>query len=232
MCDPLVIAGLALTAGSAVVNSIAAGEDARARDSVLAAERIRQNQYDQETAALNAQSQDRFVDFEPQMEAKQQSLGDYLETRIADPNAAVPSALPSSSSGVVNQEREKRASEAQDFVDQQSGALAGLRSFGDLLGDISLLQGRDARQIGTVGGFKRGSQNVVPLELNQAAKAGDDMRLFADILGGVGSVATGYGIGGGSANVGTALTRMFGNATTDPIGMMPKFGDVQRLMVT
>lgn len=206
MCDPLIIAGLALTAGSAVVNTIAAGDDTRARDAVLAAERIRQNTFDQETAALNTQSQDRFVGFEPQMAEKATSLGDYLASRVGpstDPNASVPSVLPSSSSGVVNTERDKQTGEAQAFVDQQTGALAGLRSFGDLLGDISLKQGRDARQIGTVGGFKRGSQNVVPLELNEASKAGDNMRLFADILGGAGSATTSYGIGGGTGNLAT-----------------------------
>lgn len=202
MCDPVVLAGLALSAGSAVVNSMAATEDAKARDSVLASERIRQRGYDQETAALNNQSQDRFVGFEPQMEAKQQSLGDYLSSRVApDPNSAVPSALPSSSSGVVNQETEKQRGAAQGYVDQQTGAMADMRSFGDLLGEISLLQGRDAGQIGTVGGFKRGSQGVVPLELNQAATAGDGMRLFGDILGGAGSIATGYGIGGGTGQI-------------------------------
>lgn len=206
MCDPLVIAGLALSAGSAVANSVAATNDARARDSVLAAERIRQNTYDQEIQALNNQSQDRYVDFTPQMEGRAQTLGDYLATDVApDPNSAVPSALPSSSSSVVNQEIDKKRGEAQEFVNQQTGALADMRSFGDLLGDLSLLQGRDARTIGTIGGFKRGSQGIVPYELNEASKAGDDMRLFADLLGGAGTIATGYGIGGGSS----ALAGMF-----------------------
>lgn len=181
---------------------MAATEDAKARDSVLAAERIRQRGYDQETMALNNQSQERYVGFEPQMEAKEQSLGDYLASRVApDPNSSVPSALPSSSSGVVNQEIDKQRGDAQAFVDQQTGAMADMRSFGDLLSEISIGQARDAGQIGTVGGFKRGSQGVVPLELNHAATAGDDMRLFGDILGGAGSIATGYGIGGGTGQI-------------------------------
>lgn len=208
MCDPLVIAGLALSAGSAVVNSIAANADAKARDSVLAAERMRQQSYDREVDALNNQARDRYVGFVPQMEQTADNLGDYLSSRVGpseDVNA-VPSALPSSTSGVVNQERAKQTDEAQDYVDQQVGALASMRSFGDLLGDISLMQGRDARSVGTIGGFKRGSQNLVPIELNEAAKAGDNWRLFADILGGAGSAATSYGIGGGSGN----LASLFG----------------------
>lgn len=206
MCDPLVIAGLALTAGSVVVNSIAAGEDARARDSVLAAERIRQRGFDQQAAALNQQSQDRYVNFTPQMQDKSQQLGDYLSSRVGpDPNASVPSALPSSASGVVNQERDRQMHKAQQYVDQQAGAAGKLRSFGDLLGEISTLQGRDAGLIGAIGGFKRGSSNIVPLELNEAAKAGDNWRFLADILGGVGSVATGYGINGGSGSLGSVF---------------------------
>lgn len=136
------------------------------------------------------------------MEAKAATLGDYLGSKVApDHNSAAPSPLPSSSSAVVNQETDKQRAAAQGYVDQQSGALANMKSFGDLLGGISLLQGRDAAQIGTIGGFKRGSQGIVPLELNQAAKTGDDMRLLGDILAGAGQVATGYGIGGGTRNL-------------------------------
>lgn len=169
---------------------------------MLAAERIRQSGFDQQTAALNNQSQDRYVGFTPQMQERAATLGDVLNSRVApDPNSTAPSALPSSSSGVVNQEVGKQRGEAQAYVDQQTGALADMNSFGDLLGEISLMQGRDASQIGTIGGFKRGSQGIVPLELSEAAKAGDDQRLFADLLGGAGSIATGYGIGGGTAAI-------------------------------
>lgn len=188
---------------------------------------MRQNRFDTEAAILNDQSRDRFTEFEPQMEDRSQSLGDYLSTSVApDPNTEAPSPLPSSSSGVVVQEIDKQRGEAQDFVDQQTGALGDLRSFGDLLGDLSLLQGRDARQIGTIGGFKRGSQNVVPLELNEAQKAGDGSRLFADILGGVGSAATGYGISGGTANI----SSMFGPQA--PIPAPRPGGFVNSLQVT
>ncbi len=45
----------------------------------------------------------------------------------------------------------------------------------------------------------------MPLELNHAATAGDDMRLFGDILGGAGSIAPMYGIGGGTRT----LSEMF-----------------------
>lgn len=198
MCDPIVIAGLALSAGSAVVNSNAASADTRARDAVLAAELRRQSGFDTEAAALNKQSQERYVDFAPQMAERTGSIGDYLSSSVVpDPNSSAPSPLPSSSSPIINQEIDKQRGAAQDYVDQQTGALANMKAFGDLLGEISIGQGRDATQINTIGGFKRGSQNIVPYELNEAAKAGDGMRFLGDLLGGAGTIATGFGINRG-----------------------------------
>lgn len=207
MCDPITIAGIALTAGSAVANSVAAGQDARARDSVLLAERLRQKALDQESFAINDASQDRFVDFAPQQEAKAQQLGDYLGATVApDANTAAGSIMPSSESGIVNQDRSRQLADAQGFVDQQAGALGNLRSFGDLLGEKSLMQARDAGLISQIGGFKRGSSNIVPFELDEAMKAGDGTRMLADILGGLGQITTGVGLSG---NTPSFLSGMF-----------------------
>lgn len=224
MCDPILIAGIALSAGSMVANQVATGEQTRARDSVLAAERMRQNSFDQQASALNTQSQDRYVGFESQQATRAQQIGDYLHTDVGDPNSTASTVMPSSSSNVVNQESAKQHDNAQGFVDQQTGATAALRSFGDLLGDTSRLQARDASHIAQIGGFKQGSNNVVPLELDQAATAGDNWKLLADLLAGGGQIATGAGINGTGSG---ALTKMFGNSTTDPIGTMPKFSALQ-----
>jgi len=194
MCTPVLLAGAALAVGSAVANTIAANTQAQARNDVLAAERIRQQRFDQQTAALNTQSQDRFIDFVPQMEARATSLGDVLASRVSDPNSASDTVMPGSSSSIVNQERDKQLGKAQDFVDSRASALADMRSFGDLLGDISIGQGRDASKIGQIGGFKRSSNNLLPLELNEAQKAGDGYMLLGDVLGGLGSIATSAGV--------------------------------------
>lgn len=89
--------------------------------------------------------------------------------------------------------------------------LADVRSFGDLLGDISRKQARDAGQIGQIGGFKAGSQGVLPLELDAAAQAGGKAKLLGDVLGGLGSIGLSaglsgqniFGLGGAGANVAT-----------------------------
>jgi hypothetical protein len=210
MCDPLTIAGIALTAGSVVANSVAAGEQARARDAVLAAERMRQNALDREAWGLNTASQDRFVNFQPQQDARAAEIGDFLGATVTpDANTEAATVMPSSSSDVVNQERTAQRADAQGYVDQQGMALANLRSFGDLLGEKSRLQARDAGLIGQIGGFKAGSSNVVPFELDQAAKAGDGWAMLGDILSGAGSITTGAGLSGSE----TALHKLFGLKT-------------------
>lgn len=227
MCDPLLIAGIALSAGSIVANQVATGEQTRARDSVLAAERMRQNAFDQQAQALNTQSQDRYQDFAGQQTARAASVGDYLHSTVApDPNTGAGTVMPSSKSDVVNQETKKQDAAAQGFVDQQTGAMASLRSFGDLLGETSRLQGRDASLIGQIGGFKQGSNNVVPLELDNASHAGDGWLLLGDILGGGGQIATGAGINGGW----NSLAGMFG--TKAPIPMPRPGGVINSLQVT
>lgn len=201
----LIIGGLA-TAGSTVANAMAARRAADARNNALAAERIRQGKFDQEAAALNARSQDRYQDFEGQQDDKSKKLGDYFAQAEAatppDPgtaNAVAASASPTSSNSIVTQEINKQMGRAKSFTDQQAGALGDLRAFGDLLGDTSRMQGRDAGLVGQIGGFKRGSSNILPLELEAASQQGQGLRLLGDILGGVGGIGLNMGLTGGAA---------------------------------
>jgi hypothetical protein len=197
MCDPLTIAGIALTAGSTVVNGMAASKVAKARDSALAAERMRQNTLDKEASALNLQSQDRYQNFEGQQSQEATKLGDYFAGQTtAEPTAA--EALPAASSNITVQEENKQRDKARDFTDKTGAALGNLRAFGDLLGTIGRSQARDAGLIGQIGGFKAGSSNVLPFELDEASQKGNGLKMLGDILGGVGSVATGAGLSGGS----------------------------------
>ncbi|MVS97888.1 hypothetical protein [Devosia marina] len=206
MCTPLIVAGLALTAGSMVANSVAQSQIDTARNDVLHAELSRQQGYDAQINDLNTQSQDRFVDWEGQQDARADDLASMFASSVDDPNMSA--MLPTSASNIVNNETAKRKADAQEFVDQQSGALANMRSFGDLLGETSLLQGRDTAKVGQLGGFKIGSQGLVPYELDEANRAGDGAKFFGDLLRLGGTVATGAGIGGGS------IASMFGQGST------------------
>lgn len=206
MCDPITIAGIAATVGSTVVNSMATGQANAARNDVLAAERIRQGGLDREAQALNVASQDRYEDFGGQQEIRAQTLGDYFAAPAPDAvNQTAGTNMPSGSSNIEVREMAKQSAKAKSFTDQQAQALGDLRSFGDLLGDTSRMQSRDASLVGQIGGMKRGSSGVIPLELDQASRAGDGLKVFGDILGGVGSIATGYGLtSGGAPLFGTA----------------------------
>lgn len=144
-----------------------------ARDDALAAERIRQQGYDRETDALNAQSQDRYQGFEGQQDQKATELGDYFQSQ-ADSVAATPDTvgagalLPASNSAITVANEAGARGKARAYTDQQGAALGNLRSFGDLLGGIGREQARDAISIGQIGGFKKGSSSVLHYELEAA----------------------------------------------------------------
>lgn len=204
MCDPITIAGVALTAGSVAANSYAQSQVQKARDDALAAERIRQRGYDRETDALNAQSRKRYDNFGDQQGDRGAALGDYFQeqkaaTGTANEQAAAEMAasqLPTSSSNITVANEAKERGQATDYTNAQGQALGNLRAFGDLMGDIGRSQARDASLIGQINGFKQGSSAVLPYELEAANSKGSGAKLFGDLLGLGGSVGISAGLGG------------------------------------
>lgn len=201
MCDPLSIAGIVMTAGSTIANTIAANKVDKARADAMAAERIRQGRLDQENAALNETARDRYTDFGSKQEDSASKLSDYFTENEAaaaqNDQQAVDAMLPTSGSEITVQEANKQSGLAKAFTDQQGQALGKLRSFGDVLGGIGREQARDAGSIGQINSFKRASSGIVPLELEAANSAGNGMKLFGDILGAGGSLALNSGLKGG-----------------------------------
>ncbi|MEC5291594.1 MULTISPECIES: hypothetical protein [unclassified Aurantimonas] len=199
MCDPITLASVALSGASIAANAFGSSKAKKAQDAAMGAERERQRRYEDEALALNTQSQDRYQDFGGQQEQKATSLADYFQSEPIDAgDANVASAMPQSASNITVAEEGKQRSAARDFTNKQGAALGEVRSFGDLLGGISREQARDAGQIGQIGGFMRGSASVLPYELEAASKAGDGLKLFGDVLGGLGSIGTNAGLSGKS----------------------------------
>lgn len=130
--------------------------------------------------------------------------------------------MPQSTNSIVTREMNRKSNEAQEYVGQQGRALAEMRSFGDFLGDTSRLQGRDASLVGQIGGFKRGSSNMVPLELDAASQKGAGLRMLGDIMGGLGSIGMSAGLTGG----GGKIASMFGGAK--PMTAMGSAGGMAR----
>jgi hypothetical protein len=198
MCDPLTIAGMALSAGSTVANSMAANKVAKERSRVMQAERERQAKLDTEAQALNATSQDRYQGFGSDMDARGQELGNFFNEPMpaSDPTGAPTEVMPTSDSNITVQETAKQQGNSAKYTGQQAKALGNLRSFGDYLGGVSRLQARDAGTIGQIGGYKKGSSGVVPFELDAAGHKGDKLKMFGDILQFAGSAAMGKGLQG------------------------------------
>src|SRR5262245_51583452 len=132
MCDPLTIAGLALTAGSTVANYSANQQVEKARADAMAAERIRQGMLDKEAAAINVQSQDRYKDFGTQEDTKAADLGSYF-ANMSVPEPDTGEALPTSTNNIVVNEEAAQRAKARDFTTKTGLALGNLRAFGDVL---------------------------------------------------------------------------------------------------
>jgi len=218
MCDALTIAGLALTAGATVANTMASNKVAKARSNVMQAESERQKRLDVEAQGLNTQSQDRYKGFGANMDKRGTELADYFsEPMPASDATGVPTELtPTTTSVVTQNETAKQKGEAGKYVGQQAKALGTLRSFGDYLGGVSRLQARDAGTIGQIGGYKKGSAEVTPFELDAAGHAGDNMKLFGDILQTAGGAATAKGLQGdwGAVAGGTSPVTLGGAAAS------------------
>jgi len=232
MCNPLFAVGAAMMVGSMVAKQQAAKQVEKARNSAIEAETIRQRGYDQEADALNAVSQDRYTDFAGKQTDKAKSLGDYFEGQakpVAESGGATEPVMPTSASNIVVAEEGKQLGKAREYGSQQDTALGNLRAFGDLLGGISRGQANDAAQLGIIGGFKRGSQGVLPLELEAANGKGAGARLFGDLLGMGGSMAMMGGMGGGGPSWGglfgsTPAAGAGAGTTGFGAGAAPNFG--------
>lgn len=186
-----------------------------AREDAMAAERIRQKSLDTEAAAVTDTSRDRYNDFQGQQDAKAADLGQYFaDQTVGEPTTG--EALPTSSSNITVQEEAKQRAKAKAYTDKSGMALAGLRSFGDTLGGISRLQARDDALVRQLGGFKTGSANVLPLELDEAQNAGNKLSILGKVLGGVGGLTMNYGMSGLGKPTGVtqaAITK----STTNPL---------------
>lgn len=205
MCDPITLLSAAATVGSVGANYAANQQQQAARDDALAAERIRQKGYDKEASAINNQSRERFGDFQGQQDQKASKLKDYYADVSNKVTAAGPQDAPigTQAGSVVAQETAAQRDKAKVFTDQQGAALANQNAFGSLFGDVSRLQARDASGVNQIAKFKKGSSSVLPLELEQASKAGGDLKLLGDLLGGAGSIGLKVGLGGGGSSLGS-----------------------------
>lgn len=205
---PLLFAG-----GSLVANTIGQRKADQARADALAAERIRQQALDSQAFAAGARSREQY-DAAPQQQAERsESLAQMFNAPTeAAPRAPMP-VMPQSDNVVVQGRNEESAAEGRAFTDQRAEDLAEFRSFADLFGGFSRGQARAAAEADQLAGFKRGSQSVMPLELDAAAQKGAGWRLAGDALGLGASLTMGPALGGADlpgAGAGSIWDKWFG----------------------
>lgn len=207
MALPLIIPAL-FAAGSAAANYAGNRAAERARDDALEAERIRQRQFDDQSFALADRSRQQFEGFGEQQEQRSDDLAAmFRETVDARPTAPAPE-MPQSSNVAVSKRNAAAGEQAEARTADRGQSLADFRAFGDLFGDMSRGQNRIAQQVDQIGRFKRGSQSVLPMELDAAAERGAGMRTLGDVLGLGASVTMGPALAGPAAAGG--LSRLFG----------------------
>ncbi|MGX5775441.1 hypothetical protein [Methylorubrum zatmanii] len=196
----MTIAGAVLSVGGMAANSIASGQVEAATNRAVEAERNRQAQLRREAAAVQEQSRQRYDNHAGQQDQRAQELGSYLQSQQTQPPAAdapAEASIAPTSSGIVTQEDARQRAKASAYSQGQAQALGTMRSFGDLLGEQSRLQGRDAGEIGQIGGFMKGSSAVLPLELDAAGQVGNGLKTLGGLASGLGNLGISAGLSGG-----------------------------------
>ena len=142
---------LLFSAGSIAANSIGAKKQSNELASVLNAERQRQKKFDEESYALNDASRNRYNDVQGTVGAASSSLADMFNAPTNEAPTAPAAALPQSDSNLVVSSENAAKAKAKSETDKRAVDLGALRGFGDALGGIGRLQGRDAGQLGLIG---------------------------------------------------------------------------------
>lgn len=210
--NPLMLAAL-FAGGSALANNQGAKAQDSARAAAMESERIRQKQWDDQSFALNKQSQERFQDVEGQQTERSDNLSQmFKDVEMAKPQTAMPAAPPQSDNVVVQNRNAESAAEGKEYTDNRAEALSNFRSFGDVLGEAGRGTTRDAGELSTINSFRRGSRSVLPAELEAAQEAGGGWRLLGDALGLASQSMTGSALGGSAmpGGGGFNLAALFG----------------------
>lgn len=173
---------LLFTAGSMAANAIGSSKQQNEIAGVLNAERRRQKQFDEQSYALSDASRNRYNDVQGTVGVASSSLADMFNAPTNEAPIAPAAALPQSDSNLVVSSENAAKAKAKSETDKRATDLGALRGFGDALGGIGRLQGRDAGQLGLIGSMRRGSQAVLPQELDAAQTAGGGWMTLGNLL--------------------------------------------------
>ena len=198
MCDPVSIAGVALTIGSTLLSQRAAQKVGKARNSANSAEALRQEGFRRQQAAafedtssgFNRKDQDAGIDTAAL--AREDSFTENLRT-FSPGDVPTAGSAPRIVQENLAKELNRSLGEGKGFAKRLArfGA-SGENQFGN---QVTL--GRGAQEQARLGGFSAGSSRILPLDFLAANQKGAGLRTAAGITGALGSVANLAGATGG-----------------------------------
>lgn len=188
MCNPVAIAGAALSAAGTIYNSRQAAQNQaraiNASNAATVAEMGRQQGFQREADESFAQT---LGMTNAQATAEQRQRGEQnrneLAARIA-PNIDFTEALPQSTPQVVRSNIAAASANQSAESDARARALAALQSYGDGSFGQMLNIGRGANQMRDINAASAGSAALLPLDRQAAARnAQKAPSMFGDVLG-------------------------------------------------
>lgn len=202
MCDPIT-ASIALAAAGSVAQAAGVRKAQKAQAGAQEAERIRQKRYQSEAdarasenlAATNKDATDKGMD---KSKAEREAASAKAVSEVQAPLAPSGENLAGdqTANAVIDAETAKQASKGLGFALQQGSAKANLASLNDVMFQNAISNARANQDIGRIANFARGSADVLPIELEAAARRGQGLRTLGSLLSAGGQVV-GMGAGAG-----------------------------------
>lgn len=181
----------------------------------VAAERDRQQALTGQANTSLQHEQGLYDNTPGQMATKQQTLADFFNTNssgLPTGGPTSPNAMPASTSAATLADATGKMARVGAYNTQQNGALAGLRSFGDVWSDAGRGAMQDKSHLGNIMNFKAGSKALLPGEIapayqltppptptanfDQFYSQPQNSNLFGTIAKGVGGIGTAAGLSG------------------------------------
>lgn len=238
MCNPIALS-LALTAAGTVATQVGVRKAQKAQDGAREAERLRQKKFQDEASARAAENlsntgKDATDVGMDKAEAERKDASDKAVAEVRAPIEATGENLAGDSAAakLVSTENAAQAAKGLGFALQQGGAKAKLASFGDVSFANAIANARTNQDIARIANFAKGSSDVLPIELEAAARRGEGLRTLGNLLSSAGMVAglgAGAGWWGSSSAAPAANTLAAANTTTAALPAGQSLGDFLKL---
>lgn len=209
MCDPLSIAiggtvlGVAGAAKQAQEQNKYANRVANAQLQVSEAERQRQKGYVANSEAAATKAQGGFT-----REKQEQSLANAAATRSAQATSSISEQAPyeagAGTPSIVNETMARAISDALSSGKDQTQKLAELSAYGDLNLGNKIALNRSGQEINEQQGFAKGSNALLPFELQAAQVGAKKPAAWPGLVSMLGQGLSLYGAGGGTFGFGGA----------------------------